>query len=51
MFRYPEAGIIGNFGSTCGNAYDGYLFKIKGTKGTISLLTDKGSFILKKCRS
>lgn len=48
MFRYPEAGIIGNFGSTCGNAYDGYLFKIKGTKGTISLLTDKGIFYPEK---
>ncbi len=48
MFRYPEAGIIGNFGSTCGNAYDGYLFKIKGTKGTISLLTDKGVFYPEK---
>lgn len=48
MFRYPDAGIIGNFGSTCGNAYDGYLFKIKGTKGTISLLTDKGVFYPEK---
>lgn len=44
MLRYPEEGIIGNFGATCGNAYDGYLFKIKGTKGTISLLTDRGVF-------
>lgn len=35
---------IGNFGATCGNARDGYLFKIKGTKGTISLLTDQGMF-------
>ncbi|WP_040680526.1 Gfo/Idh/MocA family protein [Niabella aurantiaca] len=48
MFRYPEEGIIGNFGATCGNAHDGYLFKIKGTKGTISLLTDRGVFLPEK---
>ncbi|MBZ4191334.1 Gfo/Idh/MocA family oxidoreductase [Niabella sp. 3A5MI-3] len=48
MFRYPEEGIIGNFGATCGNASDGYLFKIKGTQGTISLLTDRGVFLPEK---
>lgn len=42
MMRYPDKGITGNFGATCGNARDGYLFKIKGTKGMISLLTDQG---------
>jgi predicted dehydrogenase len=42
MLRYSKLGLIGNFGSMCGNAYDGYLFKIKGTLGTISLLIDKG---------
>lgn len=41
--RYKE-GIVGNFGSTLGNARDGYLFKIKGTRGTISLLTSTGIF-------
>lgn len=41
--RYKE-GIIGNFGTTLGNARDGYLFKIKGTKGTVSLLVSTGLF-------
>jgi len=44
MFRYKKAGMIGNFGATCGNARDGYLFKIKGTKGSVSLLTDTGMY-------
>lgn len=42
--RYQQAGMIGNFGATCGNAHDGYLFKIKGTKGSVSLLTNTGIF-------
>ena len=48
MLRYSNLGLIGNFGATCGNAYDGYLFKIKGTKGTLSLLTDEGIFYPEK---
>lgn len=44
ILRYKEKGMIGNFGATCGNKHDGYLFKIKGTKGTVSLLTDTGVF-------
>ncbi|QNL49506.1 Gfo/Idh/MocA family oxidoreductase [Olivibacter sp. SDN3] len=44
MFRYSKAGMIGNFGATCGNARDGYLFKIKGTRGTVSLLTNTGIY-------
>jgi len=44
MLRYNKAGMIGNFGATCGNAHDGYLFKIKGTKGSVSLLTNTGIF-------
>lgn len=44
MLRYNQAGMIGNFGATCGNAHDGYLFKIKGTKGSVSLLTNTGIF-------
>lgn len=43
-FRYKKAGMIGNFGATCGNARDGFLFKIKGTKGMVSLLTDTGLY-------
>lgn len=46
--RYRNAGMIGNFGATCGNAHDGYLFKIKGTKGSVSLLTDTGIFYPEK---
>ncbi len=46
--RYGEQGMVGNFGATCGNARDGYLFKIKGTKGTVSLLTDQGMFYAEK---
>src|SRR5690606_37664190 len=48
MFRYKKEGMIGNFGATCGNARDGYLFKIKGTKGTVSLLTNTGLFYPEK---
>jgi predicted dehydrogenase len=44
LMRYKQAGMIGNFGATCGNAHDGYLFKIKGTKGSVSLLMDKGIY-------
>lgn len=42
--RYQNEGIIANFGTTLGNGRDGYLFKIKGTKGSISLLTSTGTF-------
>ncbi|RFZ92719.1 gfo/Idh/MocA family oxidoreductase [Mucilaginibacter conchicola] len=49
MFRYEgQHSMVGNFGATCGNAHDGYLFKIKGTLGTISLLTDEGKFFPEK---
>ena len=46
--RYKTEGMIGNFGATCGNAYDGYLFKIKGTKGAVALLPDTGTFYPEK---
>lgn len=42
--RYKKEGMIGNFGATCANAKDGYLFKIKGNKGTISLLMNEGVY-------
>lgn len=48
MMRYPEQGIVGNFGATCGNARDGFLFKIKGDLGTVSMLTDQGMFYPEK---
>lgn len=44
MLRYNREGMIGNFGATCGNARDGYLFKLKGTKGTVSLLVNEGVY-------
>lgn len=48
IMRYEQADMIGNFGATCGNAHDGYLFKLKGTKGSVSLLMDKGIFYPEK---
>ena len=48
VLRYKNAGMIGNFGATCGNAHDGYLFKIKGTKGSVNLLPDTGIFYPEK---
>lgn len=48
MARYAEAGMVGNFGATCGNARDGYLFKLKGTRGTISLLINEGIYYPEK---
>lgn len=44
LLRYDKEGMIGNFGATCGNQQEGYSFKIKGTKGMISLLTNEGVF-------
>lgn len=46
MFRYPD--MIGNFGTTLGNERDGYLFKLKGSKGTISLLVNEAIFYPEK---
>jgi predicted dehydrogenase len=48
MLRYAGDNMIGNFGATCGNAYDGYLFRLKGTKGTISLLMDDAIYYPEK---
>lgn len=48
ILRYSEEGMIGNFGATCSNAKDDYLFKIKGTKGTVQLLVDEGVFFPEK---
>ena len=44
VLRYRQKGMIGNFGATCANAREGYIFKIKGTRGTVSLLADDGIF-------
>lgn len=44
ILRYNKQGMIGNFGTTLGNARDGFSFRIKGTKGTISLLFDTGRY-------
>lgn len=48
MFRYAKDNMIGNFGATCSNARDGYLFRLKGTKGTISLLVDDAIYYPEK---
>jgi predicted dehydrogenase len=48
ILRYKKEGMIGNFGATCANEKDGYLFKLKGTKGTIELLMDEGIFFPEK---
>jgi predicted dehydrogenase len=42
--RYGKEGMIGNFGATCSNKRDGFLFKIKGSKGSVSLLMHQGRF-------
>jgi len=44
ILRYDKDNMIGNFGATCGNARDGYIFKIKGTKGAVHLLVHDGIF-------
>jgi predicted dehydrogenase len=44
ILRYAKEGMIGNFGATCGNAHDGYIFKIKGTKGAVHLLMHDGVY-------
>lgn len=44
MLRYGKENMIGNFGATCGNAHDGYIFKIKGTKGAVHLLMHDGIY-------
>jgi len=46
--RYQKEGMIGNFGATCSNERDGYLFKIKGSKGTVSLLMNEGVYYPEK---
>lgn len=48
ILRYNKEGMIGNFGATCANEKDGYLFKLKGTKGTVELLMDEGLFYPEK---
>lgn len=48
MLRYDKEGMIGNFGTTLGNERDGYLFKLKGTKGTISLLMNEAIYYPEK---
>lgn len=44
VLRYSKAGMIGNFGATCANSREGYIFKLKGSKGTVSLLVNEGVF-------
>lgn len=44
VLRYSKEGMIGNFGATCANAHEGYIFKLKGNKGMVSLLVNEGVF-------
>ncbi len=44
LLRYKQAGMVGNFGATCANSREGYIFKIKGSKGTVELLVNEGLF-------
>ncbi|MEP7258249.1 MAG: Gfo/Idh/MocA family oxidoreductase [Flavitalea sp.] len=44
MLRYQKEGIVGNFGSTISNEREGFIFKIKGSKGTVELLLDQGLY-------
>lgn len=48
IMRYNKDNMIGNFGATCGNERDGYIFKLKGTKGAVHLLMDEGVFFPEK---
>lgn len=44
MLRYDKDHMIGNFGATCANSREGFIFKIKGSKGTIELLMEDGVY-------
>jgi len=44
MLRYNKDHMIGNFGATCANSREGFIFKIKGSKGTIELLMEDGVY-------
>jgi predicted dehydrogenase len=44
ILRFNKTGMIGSFGATCANRHDGYLFKFRGSKGTVSLLMDEGIY-------
>lgn len=48
MFRYDKENMIGNFGATLSNEHDGYLFRLKGTKGMISMLVNDAVFYPEK---
>jgi predicted dehydrogenase len=48
IMRYNKDNMIGNFGATCGNERDGYIFKLKGTRGAVHLLMDEGIYFPEK---
>lgn len=48
MMRYKREGIIGNFGSTLSNEREGFIFKIKGSKGAVELLLNEGVYYPEK---
>lgn len=47
MLRYKE-GMIGNFGASLSNAREGYILKIKGSKGTVELKVNDGFYFPEK---
>jgi predicted dehydrogenase len=44
ILRYNKEKMTGSFGAMTGNSREGYIFKIKGTKGTVALLVSEGIF-------
>lgn len=42
--RYNGSGMVGSFAVNSNNGRDGYLFKLKGSKGTVALLMREGTF-------
>lgn len=48
VLRYQKMGMIGNFGATCSNEREGYIFKLKGNRGTLELLMNEGYYYPEK---
>src|ERR1700730_9825938 len=44
IMRYNKDNMIANFGGTCANEREGFIFKIKGSKGTVEVLLDEGFY-------
>jgi predicted dehydrogenase len=44
MMRYNNANMVGNYGATCANEREGFIFKIKGSRGTVEMLLNEGLY-------